>query len=136
MKRKNVSPEEIEKVKNLYAMIVTQQITDGALGAKIVEELEHLVGHEFKTSADFHYYIADFLKRKQIVHESAGRKLARLRKKSKLTQIQLAAQLGVDRRTLIRWENDDGLPSKEALKWIELQNGVSPDNVTFNEKRG
>ena len=128
--------DDIEKVNNLYAMICGQKITDGELGARIVFDTEELVGRKFRNTQEFHYYVADFLKRKQVVNETAGRKFRRYRRKEKITQVDAATMFGVDRRTIVRWENNEQMPSKEALKWVESLNGSSPDNVTFDESAG
>ena len=127
---------DIEKVKSLYSLVCSQRLTDGEAAARAVGDIEQLVRKNLRNTQEFHYYVADYLKRKQIINESAGRKFRRYRRKDKMTQVDCAKMFGVDRRTIIRWENDEQLPSKEALKWVESKNGFSPDNVTFDKEAG
>ena len=125
-----MTEDTITKVKNLYAIICRGEVNDGERAARIVGDLEEAVGKKFKNTQEFHYYIADFLKRKQIINESAGRKFRRLRKKANMTQADAAEKFKVDRRTVIRWENEEQTPSPAALQWLGTENGPSGENVT------
>jgi DNA-binding transcriptional regulator YiaG len=127
---------DIEKVKSLYSAVCSQKMTDGESGARCVSEIENIIGKKFRNTQEFHYHVADFLKRKQIINATPGTRMVRLRKKQGLTQNELATKLSVDRRTIARWERDEQLPSQDALKWLDEQNGASPDNVTFGEGVG
>jgi len=125
-----MTEDVIAQVKNLYAIVCRGDINDGERGARLVSELEELVGKKFKNTQEFHYYIADFLKRKQVINESAGRKFRRLRKKGNMTQADASTKFKVDRRTIIRWENEEQTPSPAALQWIGTENGSTGENVT------
>ncbi len=47
-----------------------------------------------------------------------GKEIKELRKSKSLTQQQLADKLGVDRRTVIRWEKEEKHPSRLALRQL------------------
>lgn len=119
--------EGTEVVQNLYDIVCGQSWTDGEQGARIVADIESIIGKQFRNTQEFHYHVADYLKRKRVVNETLGGKMRRARKKAGLTQVELAEKLGVDRRTLIRWERNEQTPSQEALKWAD-----SVQNVTFS----
>ena len=123
--------EGTEVVQNLYDIVCGQKWTDGEQRARIVAEIESIIGKQFRNTQEFHYHVADYLKRKRVVNETLGGKMRRARKKAGLTQVELAEKLGVDRRTLIRWERNEQTPSQEALKWAD-----SVQNVTFSEGAG
>lgn len=59
-------------------------------------------------------------------------KLKELRKKSGLTQEQLAEKLSVSRQAVAKWENNLGMPDVDNLKNIALFFGVSVDYLVGN----
>lgn len=59
-------------------------------------------------------------------------KLKELRKKSGLTQEQLAEKLSVSRQAVAKWENNLGMPDVDNLKNIALYFGVSVDYLVGN----
>lgn len=61
--------------------------------------------------------------------ESAVPSLKRLRTERNLSQPQLAEALGVNRRTIIRWEQGDGEPSARELLQLAMFFHVSIDQL-------
>ncbi len=61
-------------------------------------------------------------------------KLKLLRKKSNLTQEELAEKLCVSRQAITKWENGDGLPDIDNLKEISRLFKVSIDELVKEEK--
>ena len=64
---------------------------------------------------------------------SFGKTLRALRKKSGLTQEELAYRVGLTSRTIVRWETDNGTPNLDAIKrlaevlHVSEQQLLSPD---------
>ena len=59
---------------------------------------------------------------------SFGKTLRALRKKSGLTQEELAYRVGLTSRTIVRWETDNGTPNLDAIKRLaEVLHVSSPD---------
>ena len=126
---------KVARVKNLYRRICSGRMTDGEDVFQDVSELEKTIGRDFKNTQQFHYYVAEYLKRKDRVGETMGRRLLRMRRRAKLTQIELAKILGVDRRTIVRWETTDLTPSVKAVEWMNAPKESSGGNETFGENR-
>ena len=57
--------------------------------------------------------------------ESFGERLRRLRKKSGLTQEQLADAVGVNHNSVSRWENNIDIPKTQSIKALAKALGVS-----------
>lgn len=55
--------------------------------------------------------------------------LAKLRKKHKLTQVELAHQLGFSDKSISKWEQGDTIPDIETIKKIADLYGVSVDSL-------
>jgi DNA-binding XRE family transcriptional regulator len=127
--------DKVSRAKELYRMICAGKMTDGADVRTVLSELEEIVGKDFGNTQQFHYYVAEYIKRKDRVGETMGRRLLRMRRKSKLTQIDLASLLGVDRKTIIRWETDKQTPSEASVLWMNTINEPSGENGTFREKQ-
>lgn len=66
--------------------------------------------------------------------ENIGKFMATLRKEKKLTQEQLAEKLGVNNRTVSRWENGHCLPDLSLLEEISKEFDVSVSEI-LNAKR-
>ena len=66
--------------------------------------------------------------------ENIGKFIAALRKEKKLTQEQLAEKLGVNNRTVSRWENGHSLPDLSLLEEISKEFDVSVSEI-LNAKR-
>lgn len=66
--------------------------------------------------------------------ENIGKFIATLRKEKKLTQEQLAEKLGVNNRTVSRWENGHCLPDLSLLEEISKEFDVSVSEI-LNAKR-
>ena len=62
-----------------------------------------------------------------------GEKLQQLRKKSGLSQEQLAAQLTVSRQAVSKWELDDAMPDTENVIQLSRIFGVSCDYLLLEE---
>ena len=63
-----------------------------------------------------------------------GEKIKDLRKKSNISQEELAEKLGVSRQSVTKWENDAGLPDIENLKAIATLFNVSIDELLDYKK--
>ena len=57
--------------------------------------------------------------------ETIGERLRRLRKKSGLTQEQLADAVGVNHNSVSRWENNIDIPKTQSIKALAKALGVS-----------
>jgi len=130
------SNTEVARAKNLYAIIVNGELGDDEDGTCkrvcIIRELEGITHKEFKNTAELHREVSAFLARKSRVRETEGRRLRRARRKAKLTIRELADKLGVDKRTMIRWEKNDGPPlSTRAVEWLNRQNISTGEKVTL-----
>lgn len=133
-----MSNTEVARAKNLYAIIVNGELGDDedsvCKRVCIIRELEGITHKEFKNTAELHREVSAFLARKNRVRETEGRRLRRARRKAKLTIRELADKLGVDKRTMIRWEKNDGPPlSTRAVEWLNRQNISTGEKVTLVE---
>ena len=108
-----------EVVKNLYAMICNGEVNDGERAARIVSELEGIVGKPFRSTTEFHYLIGDYLKREGL-GRTTGELVRRKRRAKKWTQAMLADHLGVTKRTIINYEANNTPPTKRLLEWLNV----------------
>lgn len=129
-----VEQTKVDRVKELYKLICSERIRDGEIAVKAVSEIERITGKDFKNTVEFHHQVSDFIKRKDVVRGTIGGNFRRKRIKAKLSQIEMAGKLGVDVRTIRRWECDLMTPSPEALQWLNGENGPSGENRTFGAK--
>ncbi|MDY2627183.1 MAG: helix-turn-helix transcriptional regulator [Lachnospiraceae bacterium] len=58
-----------------------------------------------------------------------GAQIKKMRKERKLTQEQMAKELGVSRQAVSNWENDRNLPDIEMLILISRVFHISLDNL-------
>ena len=122
-----MSNTEVARAKDLYTIIVNGELEDDEDSVcnrtRIVGELEEITEKQFRTMAEFHREVSAYLARKSRVRETEGGRLRRARRKAKLTIRELADKLGVDKRTMIRWEKNDGPPlSPRAVEWLNRRN--------------
>ncbi len=68
--------------------------------------------------------------------KSVGYTIASLRKKSKLTQLELANLLNVSDKTVSKWENGLGYPEITQLPELSRIFGVSIDYIMTGERKG
>lgn len=68
--------------------------------------------------------------------KSIGYMIATLRKRSKMTQTQLAAKLMVSGKTISKWENGLGYPEITQFPVISQLFGVSIDYIMTGERKG
>ena len=135
-----MSNTEVARAKDLYGIIVNGELgdnTDG-LGKRVsmVQELEKIMHTDFRTAAEFHREVSAFLARKSRVRETEGSRLRRARRKANLPILALADKLGVNKRTIIRWEKNDGPPlSTRAVEWLNRQNISTGEKVTLVSER-
>jgi len=73
--KKEISPEVVERVKELYSVISNKQLGDESLQRRvdIVRELERLTGQEFLSTSDFHGKIISWLMDKKSGANYVGR---------------------------------------------------------------
>ena len=64
-----------------------------------------------------------------------AKNLASLRRKNKLTQVQLAEKLNYSDKAISKWEKGESLPSVEVLHTICKLYGVSMDYIVGDEKK-
>ncbi len=64
-----------------------------------------------------------------------GEKIKDLRKKTNISQEQLAEKLGVSRQAVTKWERDLGLPDIENLKAIATLFNISIDELLDYKKQ-
>lgn len=67
-------------------------------------------------------------------HKVFGENLAKLRKKAKLTQQELAEQIGFSNKTVSKWENAETLPEITILPKLAAIFGVSVDYLLLGER--
>ena len=65
-----------------------------------------------------------------------GKNIAALRKKAKMTQLELAKNLGVSDKAVSKWENGHGYPDITVLPDLAALFGVSIDYIMLGEKKG
>ena len=104
-------------VKNLYAMICNGEVNDGERAARLVSEIEGIVGKSFRNTAEFHYLVADYLKREGS-GKTTGELVRKKRRGMKWTQANLADHLGVTKRTVINYESNNTPPTNRLLEWL------------------
>jgi DNA-binding XRE family transcriptional regulator len=126
--------DKVGRVRVLYDMVCSRKITDGEVGARAVGEIEKITGKDIRNTQEFHHYVAEFLIKRTRVAGTLGGNLRRARFKAKMTQVELAKELGVDIRTIKRWETDRATPSPEALQWTNTKKGPYGEKGTFEAK--
>ena len=63
-----------------------------------------------------------------------GEKIRQIRENSNYTKSQFAEQVGIDRKTLIRWENDESVPSIEQVnRIIEITGANAEDFIQISD---
>lgn len=65
--------------------------------------------------------------------EKVGKFIAQLRKQKKITQEQLAEKLGVNSRSISRWENGNCMPDLSLLTPLSQELGVSVNDLISGE---
>ncbi|MBQ1505511.1 MAG: helix-turn-helix transcriptional regulator [Erysipelotrichales bacterium] len=66
-----------------------------------------------------------------------GEKIRQIRENSNYTKSQFAEQVGIDRKTLIRWENDESVPSIEQVnRIIEITGANAEDFIQISGGEG
>lgn len=108
-----------EIVKNLYAMVCNGEVNDGERAARIVAQMEEIVGKPFRSTTEFHYLVADYLKREGS-GKTTGELVRKKRRGLKWTQANLADHLGVTKRTIINYEANNTPPTKRLLEWLNV----------------
>jgi len=114
--------DQVARAKNLYAIIVNGEMGDNEDSVCnrvcIIRELEGITHKDFRNTAEFHREVSAFLARKSRIKETDGGRLRRARKRAKLTIKELAVELGVTKRTVIRWERNESPLSASAVEWL------------------
>jgi DNA-binding transcriptional regulator YiaG len=117
-----MSNTEVERARRLYTIIVNRELGDDEDSVMnrvcIIRELEGITHKNFRNTAEFHREVSAFLARKSRIKETEGARFRRARKRAKLTIKALAVQLGVTKRTVIRWERNESPFSASAVEWL------------------
>lgn len=128
-----MSITEVERAKNLYGILANGEIGDDQNGTcnrfLIVRELERITGKEFRDTAQFHREVCAFMARKSRNHETEGGRFRRARQGAGLTIKQLACELGVTKRTVIRWERNESPLSASAVEWLNKTLSDAPGSI-------
>ncbi len=69
-------------------------------------------------------------------YKSVGNNIKGLRKKNKMTQLQLAQRLGVSNKAVSKWENGQGYPDTEFFPQLAAIFNVSIDYIMLGEIKG
>ena len=67
--------------------------------------------------------------------ENIGKLIASLRKEKELTQEQLAEVLGVNSRSVSRWENGNCMPDLSLLEMISAELGVNVSELLSGRRQ-
>ena len=132
---------DYERVKDLYTILVNGEIGDDENGVcnrvLMVRELEQITCKQFRNTAEFHREVSAFLARKSRINETDGNKIRRARKQTDLTMKELAIELGVAKRTVIRWEMNKSPLSVKAVEWLNKTLLEAPGRpISENEPSG
>lgn len=111
---------DAQTVKNLYAVICNGELKDGETAARVVSTIEEIVGKPFRNTTEFHYLVADYLKREGS-GKTTGELVRRKRRGLKWTQAELATHLGVTKRTIINYEANNTPPTNRLLEWLSVE---------------
>jgi len=131
----------VERVKRLYTIIVNGELGDDedslCKRVCIVRELEAITHKDFRNTAEFHREVSAFLARKSRIKETEGARFRRARRRAGLTIKELAVELGVTKRTVIRWERNESPLSASAVEWLNKTLSDAPgSNDTEKEPYG
>lgn len=87
---------------------------------QLVRSLENALGFDFKSTRDFRRKLNDFLEDCDFRKRDITLRIKAARKKLKLTQKQLAKQLGYKSHvTIAHFEKGSRYPSKRVFQWLE-----------------
>ena len=132
-----MSNTEVARAKNLYTIIVNRELGDDedsvCKRVCIVRELEKITGKQFRNTAEFHREVGAYLARKSRIKETDGARLRRARQRGGLTIKELAVELGVTKRTVIRWETNESPFADNAVEWLNKTLSDAPGS-TIAEK--
>lgn len=88
---------------------------------KMVGKLEEIIGKPFRNTAEFHYLVGEYLKKRS--GKTTGQLIKVKRRAAKWTQTNLADHLGVTKRTVINYESNATPPTKRLLEWLNADGG-------------
>lgn len=129
---------KVDRVKRLYTIIVNGELGDDENGlfnrVCIVRELEKITGKQFRDTAEFHREVSAFLAKKSRIKETDGTRFRRARQRGGLTIKELAVELGVTKRTVIRWERNESPLSEIAVEWLNAPESKNPEKGPYGEK--
>jgi len=116
---RRLSVEDQERVSNLYAQIFNKvDLRDPYVVSKrvaIIEQLEKLIGCEFRDAQDFHDKVRQCL----YGGPSEAERLRTARKAKGLTQRKLASILGVSQQLVCDMENGRKSLTRNALRFVD-----------------
>jgi len=121
---KEVSIEQVERVRNFYRIISNRLLDDDPENFQrridIIRELEKLTRQEFLSTQDFHEKVNLWIRKRGGICSDAIR-FQEARKNAGLTQNQLAEILRVSVRRIKHWEAGTKELPKRALEWLNCQ---------------
>jgi len=126
MEKTETTKTDLEKVKDLYTIICNGEIPDRHIDRRvnIVAELERLTNRNFRNTVEFHYLIADYIKRQEGKKLSLGEQTRKKRRSLGWTQTDLAHHLGVTKRTVINYEANNTAPSQKLVEWLNINGSI------------
>jgi DNA-binding XRE family transcriptional regulator len=113
---------EVERIKMLYSIICNRELGDDPdsvqIRVEIIKHLESVTGKQFGNTREFHEIVSQFITREGERQIPINKQFRIRRSQLCLNQAQLAKQLKVDRRTIIRWEKGSTPLTPTAIQWI------------------
>lgn len=85
----------------------------------LVRHLENVLRTRFESARDFRRKIENYLKNYEIRKGTAGDRIKKARKKSRLTQKELAKKLGFKTHvTILNYEKGKRYPEEKVFQWL------------------
>jgi len=123
---------DIENTKKLYSIICNRAFDDCSDHFRpncvcpdhvlkrvlVIEHLEHVTGRQFRNTKEFHQIVSQYIARNGEKQIPLQKQFKKKRINLGLNQTQVAEQLKVDRRTIIRWEQGSTPLTPKAIEWI------------------
>lgn len=127
----------VEEAKRLYLIICNRELGDDPDSVlkkiAIIKHLEWATGKQFSNTKEFHEIISEFISREGEKQIPISKQFRIRRTHLGLNQAQLANQMKVDRRTIIRWERRKTPLTPKAIQWISQREPNIDDTAPIGE---